>query len=179
MHIRHWLEAVFGLMVVLILRLLQRCRGFTVFSHSTTRCNCKPDFDSDLCKQTKLSFEGDGLAWFVPLSACQNWKLSIEILTNQASSLILYNGPMYDTGVDELQDFLSLELVNGYPRVRINLGDNDVNDNDPPLVLMVNGPAARQLNNGQWHTIELFANSVPTGSTWQKVLLSKISLMYI
>ena len=121
------------------------------------RCSCEPGFDSDLCKQTKISFRGDGLAWFQPLSACENSKLSIEIMTDQESGLILYNGPMYDTSpdVNDDRDFLAVELVSGHARVQLNIGDSE----DQPLTLAVDGQSARRLDDGEWHTIELFKNN--------------------
>ena len=51
---------------------------------------------------------------------------------------------------DEFPDFFVLELEDGWPRIRVNLGDGEV-------VLRLDGNTGTPtLNDGDWHTIEYF-----------------------
>ena len=69
-------------------------------------------------------------------------------------------GPLYDTdpSVADQTDFISLELREGYPRLRLNLGDEQA-------TLDVRGRNAageeriRPLSDGRWHTIEVIKNN--------------------
>lgn len=105
----------------------------------------------------KHSFLGDGWAWVEPLAPCGKGKTGLEFITRQASSLLLYNGPMYEEDVTSTPDFLSVELVDGYPRVNVNLGNG-------PVTLVLNNPAQRlpPLNDGKWHTLEIFKDTAVT-----------------
>ena len=85
------------------------------------------------------------------------WWVSIMNVTNvPASHFIFLQVPLYDTdpAVSDQTDFISLELREGYPRLRINLGDEQA-------TLDVTGKNAagedriRPLNDGRWHTIEV------------------------
>ena len=109
-------------------------------------CACVEGFTGPRCQQLKLSFTGGGWAWFDPLSQCEDGKTSFEILTTGSNSLLLYNGPTHD---DEAPDFMSLELVDGYPKLRVNLGEGEI-------ALDVRG---QRLNNGKWHSLEVFKNN--------------------
>ena len=84
-----------------------------------------------------------------------NTNISCEITTDFTNS----TGPLFDTDVD-VQDqvnFISLELIGGYPRLRINLGDGEA-------MVTVNGRNAQgqerigRMNDGKWHTIEVIKN---------------------
>ncbi len=57
---------------------------------------------------------------------------------------------MFDTPISDLErtSFLSVELVGGHPRLRINLGDGET-------MATVD---ARRLNDGKWHTLQIIKN---------------------
>ena len=81
-------------------------------------------------------------------------------MTRQATALLLYNGPMYVPGVNDTQDFISIELFGGYPRARINTGAST------DVLLRVSGKNSKgqkslsELNDGRWHTLELFKDGL-------------------
>lgn len=71
------------------------------------RCRCPPMFDGPECQQTKHSFGGQGYAWFPPIRPCFQSHISLEFLSESASGLLLYDGPL-GPGSAEQQDFLAL-----------------------------------------------------------------------
>lgn len=117
--------------------------------------NCPTGFTGPRCQQVKLSFDGNSWAWVEPLAQCTNTKTSFEFMTQNADGLLLYTGPMYNTTATDNLAFLSVELTQGYPRVRVNLGEGEgtaltVSGLNSAGVLRM-GP----LNDGMWHTIEI------------------------
>ncbi|MCL4133902.1 UNVERIFIED_CONTAM: hypothetical protein GTU68_064760, partial [Idotea baltica] len=123
--------------------------GKCKFSRSAVRCYCHRGFDGPRCQMTTRSFEGDGFAWFSPFQACDNSHLSMEILTDKKNGLILYNGPITNAKLDGItvSDFISLELVDGRPRLLMDFGSGT-------LELRVNTKTS--LNNGEWHRLDIF-----------------------
>ena len=110
-------------------------------------CTCPEGFTGPRCQQLKLSFTGAGWAWFEPLSQCEAGKTSFEFLTSKPNALLLYNGPMNS---NEPHDFISVELVGGHPKVRVDLGEDEI-------VLEVT--TGKRLDNGKWHTLEIFKDN--------------------
>jgi hypothetical protein len=80
---------------------------------------------------------------------CEESHLSIEFITKKDEGLLLYNGPMVEPEPEEiiLQDFISLELDKGEPRLLIDFGSGTLE-----LRVKTNGT----LSNGEWHRIDLF-----------------------
>ena len=73
----------------------------------------------------------------------------------QEDGLLLYNGPIGE--IDRLkqpEDFISLELLGGYPRLMINHGTGtltltlDGRDRTGAVIM-------RQLSDGRWHQIDI------------------------
>ncbi|XP_013408639.1 neural-cadherin isoform X2 [Lingula anatina] len=120
-------------------------------SGSGYTCRCPAGFDGPRCQQRRHSFSGNGWAWYPSLSQCEDSKTSIEFLTEKADGLILYNGPFtQQTGVDAVTDFISIELVRGFPRVKVDHGTG---------VLSLQFSAAdgmQPLNDGKWHEIAVY-----------------------
>lgn len=106
-------------------------------------------FEGARCQQTKVTFDSSsGYLVLKPLQSCENDKLSFEFMTTTSagSQLMFYSGPITDPA--PRRDFMSVELVNGYPRLRVNLGDEEVS--------IPRSPPAMSLSDGNWHSIEIF-----------------------
>lgn len=64
---------------------------------------------------------------------------------------------MYNTAATDLRDFIAIELRSGYPRVKANIGDYE-------LELTVDGKDSsgttviQPMNDNEWHTVEVFKN---------------------
>ena len=146
------------------------------------RCECPDDFDGPHCQQLRHSFSGNGWAWYDYLQQCEYDTLSVDIATtSNQDMLLLYNGPMTDTGTDTTgtPDFLSLELISGYPRMRMSLGSGE-------LTLELDGQNSNgelklpPLFDGAWHTIEIIKNGLVRSETFSIIFkfIAPISLWY-
>ena len=119
------------------------------------RCACRDGFDGPRCQQTKHSFTGDGWAWFEPLTKCEDSHTSLELMTTKDSGLVLYQGPITELSEGMAEDFVILEMKNGYPLLRMNLGTGEtkltVDGRDRHGVIKQN-----KLSDGHWHRVDIF-----------------------
>ena len=99
----------------------------------------------------RQSFDGTGYAMYKQLEQCEQSRTSIEILTSSTGDnpLILYNGPINELGQTEPQDFILLELYDGYPKLRINHGTGEI-------TIEITGNNRKRLNDGLWHRIDIY-----------------------
>lgn len=119
--------------------------------YSVDSCRCPIGYEGPRCQMMKITFAcGFGWVYLDPLSACEDDILRLEFMTEAPGGLLLYNGPMYDEDAADVPDFISIELLVGFPKLRINLGDGEI-------VLPSSGQAGlASLNDGSWHTVEVF-----------------------
>lgn len=112
-------------------------------------CECPPGYAGPQCQITERTFGGHGWAWFSPLEQCEDSHLSLEFMTESASGIIFYNGPVDapEMGVSIYQDFIALELSNGRPRLLVDFGSGTSE-------VVVN--TVRELNDGEWHHVDIF-----------------------
>lgn len=131
--------------------------SLTVVSVNRFSCLCPIGFDGPRCQQTRHSFSGDSWAWYEPLAQCEDSHTSLEFITTKDSGLILYNGPVTDLGEGEPEDFIILELKNGYPFLRINHGSGEtkltIDGRDKQGQLRLS-----RLNDGHWHRVDIIRN---------------------
>ncbi|KAK6174384.1 hypothetical protein SNE40_017672 [Patella caerulea] len=117
-------------------------------------CKCPIGYDGPRCQGTHRGFDGNSYALFKPFEQCKDSITSIDIITQQEDGLIFYNGPDSQLGPDEPTDFISLELIKGYPLLRIDHGTGE-------LRLQINGRnkdgavRLQALNDGKWHHIDI------------------------
>ena len=103
---------------------------------------------------TKQSFKGTGYALYETLQQCENSVTSIEFITERANSLLMYNGPIRELAGLDPQDFMVLQLLNGYPELMIDHGTGS-------LTLRLDGADSQgnsrmsPLNDGKWHRIDI------------------------
>lgn len=72
------------------------------------RCHCPPQFDGPDCQQTRLSFLGNGYAWFPPIRPCFDSHLSLEFMTDKEDGLLLYTGPLASLLPGEAEDYMAI-----------------------------------------------------------------------
>ncbi|KAK3581134.1 hypothetical protein CHS0354_033929 [Potamilus streckersoni] len=119
------------------------------------KCTCPKVFDGPRCQMTRHSFSG-GYTLFAPLEQCEESVTSIEFLTkpSRPNGLLFYNGPVEELKMNDPEDYISLELVDGYPRLLINHGSGE-------LELKLDGRdrhnnvIMQRLNDGRWHHIDI------------------------
>ncbi|EEC17239.1 Gb2-cadherin, putative [Ixodes scapularis] len=123
--------------------------GRCVDTYTGISCRCPSGFHGPQCQQTTRHFNGKGWAWFPPLQQCEESHLSLEFMTDRATGLLLYNGPISrpDPGELVIQDFISLELNGGRPRLLLDFGSGTAE-----LLVQVE----EALNDENWHRLDVF-----------------------
>ncbi|CAD5116989.1 DgyrCDS5823 [Dimorphilus gyrociliatus] len=110
------------------------------------RCRCPKGFDGPRCEQTAHSFSGQSsFAWYSPLLQCDKSHINFKFITTSPDGLLLYNGPTQSNA--EPNDYVIIELVDGLPKVRVNLGQGEAK------IHFTNG---KTLNDGNWHRLDTF-----------------------
>uniref|UniRef100_A0A671TFB6 Neural-cadherin-like n=1 Tax=Sparus aurata TaxID=8175 RepID=A0A671TFB6_SPAAU len=124
--------------------------GTCVDTQNGYRCHCPPQLDGPDCQQTRLSFLGNGYAWFPPIRPCFDSHLSLEFMTDEDDGLLLYAGPLATLQSGEAEDYMAIELIAGTPSLKINHGSGT-------LVLQLTnniGVADRR-----WHRLDVRSNN--------------------
>lgn len=100
-----------------------RYRGTCVDSIQGPSCvHCRKPYTGPNCELQFHKLDRHSYLWLPPLQTCAKSSLTVEFTTYQRNCLILYNGPMTRRDAKSIPDFLSLELINGLPRLLINTG---------------------------------------------------------
>lgn len=89
-------------------------------------CECIDGFTGPNCELVAIGFYGHGYAMYPPVSACDNTKIAMELSPNMENGLVMYIGPMNYNEHLPLSDFLSLELVEGFPVLTVDYGTGAV-----------------------------------------------------
>lgn len=123
--------------------------GKCVMQDRIATCECPAGFTGPQCQLTSRTFGGKGWAWFPPLEQCENSHLSLEFMTKSSDGILFYNGPVDvpQVGVSILEDFISLELASGRPRLIVDFGSGTSE-------IIVNTQS--DLGDGEWHRIDIF-----------------------
>ncbi|XP_049964454.1 neural-cadherin-like [Schistocerca serialis cubense] len=113
------------------------------------KCSCSSEFNGPRCQQTSRNFQGNSWAWYPALEVCGSSHLSLEFRTKYKAGLLLYNGPLTSPDGNEtlLSDFISLELVDGMPRLLVDFGSG---------TLELKIITRKELNDEEWHRIDIF-----------------------
>ena len=124
---------------------------YVKYCHSVFSCSCPLGFEGPRCQQTKITFiDNSGYVVLKPLESCETDKVSFEFMTTTStgSQMLFYTGPLSGSDSSAPKDFMAVQLVSGYPQLRLNLGDGEVTiPASPPSV---------SLSNGNYHSVEVF-----------------------
>jgi len=76
-------------------------------------------------------------------------------MTTRDNGLVLYQGPITELSDGDSEDFVVLEMKNGYPLLRMNLGSGEtkltIDGRDRHGVVRQN-----KLSDGHWHRVDIF-----------------------
>ena len=89
------------------------------------QCQCpanNPHFFGPNCERLAASYNGQGWSWHPGLSACSNSHLSLVFNTQMEEGMLLYVGPSPNNFVENVTDFLAIELTNGKLKMFVNFG---------------------------------------------------------
>ncbi|XP_043981143.1 neural-cadherin-like isoform X3 [Gambusia affinis] len=123
--------------------------GTCVDSQNGYRCHCPPQLEGPDCQQTRLSFLGNGYAWFPPIRPCFDSHLSLEFMTEEDDGLLLYAGPLATLLPGDNEDYIAIELIGGTPSLKINHGSGT-------LVLQLTNVG---VSDRRWHRLDVRSNS--------------------
>ncbi|XP_053615314.1 DE-cadherin isoform X2 [Plodia interpunctella] len=110
------------------------------------QCECPEGLTGPHCEQTSIGFHGDGWAMYPSPPACHEGHVTMTVTSHSANSLVFYMGPLKYNPLLDVQDFMSLELVDGYPVLLVNYGSGTtrlnnsvvhVSDGKPHLIEIV------------------------------------------
>ncbi|XP_031138985.1 neural-cadherin-like isoform X2 [Sander lucioperca] len=124
--------------------------GTCVDTQSGYRCHCPPQLEGPDCQQTRLSFLGNGYAWFPPIRPCFDSHLSLEFMTEEDDGLLLYAGPLATLLPGDTEDYMAIELIGGTPSVKMNHGSGT-------LVLQLTNNIG--VTDRRWHRLDVRSNS--------------------
>lgn len=97
--------------------------GGTTYANT---CECPPHFEGPNCEQISVGFAGNGWALYPPMDPCENTKIYLELKPETTDGLVMYIGPMSYNQRLPVQDFLALEIANGYPVLTVDYGTGSV-----------------------------------------------------
>lgn len=127
-------------------------------SYSYT-CACPAGHEGPRCEKLSAGFPTEDSFLTLPSfpGACMNLHISLHFITLQTASnvLLLYTGALNVDGTPSTAetDFLALELINGRPKVTLNLGAG-ISEGG-----LHTSPTSTPLNDGKWHRIDIFVQN--------------------
>ncbi|XP_012537254.1 DE-cadherin isoform X1 [Monomorium pharaonis] len=111
------------------------------------RCECPPGLEGPRCELLGIGFNGDGWAIMPPPGqACDDSHLGLEITPHVDNGLVFYFGPMTYNPKFGIQDFMSLELQQGYAVLYIDYGTGTVRLDQKQI----------KLTDGKSHRIDIY-----------------------
>lgn len=97
--------------------------GGTTYANT---CECPKGFEGPSCEQISVGFSGNSWALYPPIDPCESTKISLELKPETNDGLVMYIGPMSYNQRLPVQDFLALELMNGFPVLTVDYGTGSV-----------------------------------------------------
>lgn len=85
-------------------------------------CVCPEGFEGPHCEIISVGFNGNGFAMYPSINPCDSMKITLDVIPNLDHGLIMYIGPINYNPLLPVSDFLSLELINGYPVLNVDYG---------------------------------------------------------
>ncbi|XP_043497699.1 DE-cadherin isoform X1 [Polistes fuscatus] len=111
------------------------------------RCECPPGLEGPRCELLGIGFHGDGWAIMPPPGqACDDSHLGLEITPQVDSGLIFYFGPMIYSPKLGVQDFMALEIQQGYAVLYVDYGTGTIRLNQRQI----------KLTDGKSHRIDVY-----------------------
>uniref|UniRef100_A0A8D8QW96 DE-cadherin n=2 Tax=Cacopsylla melanoneura TaxID=428564 RepID=A0A8D8QW96_9HEMI len=85
-------------------------------------CVCPANFDGPRCEKVSIGFNGNGYALYPTLQSCADFTFSFDIRAYQPDGLVFYVGPTSYRSSMGVQDFMSMELHDGFPVLLVDYG---------------------------------------------------------
>lgn len=109
-------------------------------------CECLPGFEGPRCEILSIGFYGEGYALYPSIQSCMESHMSLEVRTTFDSGLLFYAGPSsIKPSPLSVQDFMSLELKNGFPVLLVDYGSGTLKIEQKQI----------KISDGESHRIEI------------------------
>ncbi|KAL1493174.1 hypothetical protein ABEB36_011282 [Hypothenemus hampei] len=92
----------------------------------STYCSCPLGFEGPNCEVLSIAFNGNGWAMYSGLEACNNSEIVLQVSTQNDDGLIFFAGPLTARHAELSKDFVSLELREGIPILKIDNGHGPI-----------------------------------------------------
>lgn len=89
-------------------------------------CECPEGFEGPNCQQLSIGFTGTGYALYKPISPCESTNITLEVSPRKENGLIMYVGPLTFNDRLKVQDYMSLELIDGHPVLIVDYGSGAI-----------------------------------------------------
>ncbi|XP_066158590.1 DE-cadherin [Euwallacea fornicatus] len=113
-------------------------------------CSCPAGYEGPYCESLSIAFTGRGWAMYPGLESCNSTEITLTVTTQDDNGLVFYAGPLTYRHAQLSKDFISLELLDGVPKLKIyNAIDQiEVSSRD-------NNRGPKSLNDGAPHKIRI------------------------
>ncbi|XP_025194494.1 DE-cadherin isoform X1 [Melanaphis sacchari] len=109
-------------------------------------CQCPAGFEGPRCEILSIGFYGDGYALYPSLQSCMESHMSLEVRTSADNGLLFYAGPSsVKPSPLSVQDFMSLELKDGFPVLLVDYGSGTLKIGQKQI----------KISDGEPHRIEI------------------------
>ncbi|CAG9112803.1 unnamed protein product [Plutella xylostella] len=138
------------------------------------KCECPEGLNGPRCEQTSIGFHGAGYALYPAPPACHEGHVTLTVTSHAANSLVFYLGPLNFNQLLDVQDFMSLELADGYPVLLVNYGSGTtrlnnsvvyVADGKPHLIEIVLMRSSIEMFVDRCKLSTCMSLAAPTGTT--------------
>ncbi|XP_050421332.1 DE-cadherin isoform X2 [Adelges cooleyi] len=109
-------------------------------------CECPAGYEGPRCEILSIGFSGRGYALYPSLQSCMESHMSLEVRTALDNGLLFYAGPSSaKPSPVAVQDFMSLEIRNGYPVLLVDYGSGTLKMEQKQI----------KISDGEVHRIEI------------------------
>lgn len=121
--------------------------GTPLVSPSVKKCECPPGLEGPRCELLGISLQGDGWAVMPPPGqACDDSHLGLELTPQVDNGLVFYFGPMSYIPALGIQDFMALEVQEGYAVLFVDYGTGTIKLDQKRI----------KLTDGKSHRIDIY-----------------------
>ncbi|KAM4614092.1 neural-cadherin-like [Discoglossus pictus] len=120
--------------------------GTCIDTASGYRCHCLSQFRGPFCQLTQRSFYGNGYAWFPPIRHCTESHFTLEFMSDAPDGILLYSGLLSNQPSKIPQNFISVEILNSVPALKMGQESN---------TLHLQFPTSLNVSDGRWHRIDV------------------------
>ncbi|CAG9759449.1 unnamed protein product [Ceutorhynchus assimilis] len=126
------------------------CLNGGIMDEYTGICSCPVGYEGPFCEILSVAFYGNGWAMYRGFEACNATEIILSVAPRTDNGLIFYAGPLTYRHALLSKEFMSLELRDGVPVLKIDNGFHPIE-----VLTKYNNGQAKSLNDGAAHKIRI------------------------